>query len=175
MLGQITEPKQSRRKTYLNVKDGAIVKRTETGEEVSFSFVEGKLSDVFTKERTFRTERVLYWYIDLRDDTGELFSIGLPYNSGIFKSIILALASDRGLQAIRGGEAIKIEPYTKNGFDKVQVSTSGTRLDWVTKTLPAMEEITIGGRTIKDDTKRMEFISSLADKVKLEIGKQVGN
>lgn len=162
MLGERVS--QARKKTYLNIKNGAIVKRTPTGEE-SYSFVEGRLEAIYQKERTFRNEVVIYWYIDLRDDNGELYSIGSPFASNTFKSIILALASPDGIDAVRNHSIIQIEPYSKNGYDKIVVCAEGVRLDWVTKELPPVTETTIGGRKIKDDSKRMELISSLVDRI----------
>lgn len=162
MLGEITQ----RNKTFLNIKEGAIVKRTPDGEE-KYSYVEGRLEAINLKERNFRGEVVLYWYIDLRDEeSGELYSIGFSYASNIFKSIILQLASKDGLEGLKIGSTLRIEPYTKNGYDKVKLWSEGIKLDWVTKELPPLEEITTGGRRIKDDSKRMAYISSLVDDVK---------
>ena len=156
-----------RRKTYLNIKEGAIVRRTPEGTEERYSYVEGRLEAISQKERTFRGEVVVYWYIDLRDeDSGELYSLGFPYASNTFKSIILQLASKEGLECLKNGSIVRIEPYTKNGYDKVQVWGEGVKLDWVSKQLPPIEETTIGGRRIKDDSKRMAYISSLAEQVK---------
>lgn len=167
MLGQAKT--EERRKIYLNIKDGAIVRRTQQGED-RFSFVEGILERIYQRERTFRgNEVVLYWYVDLRDEGGDLYSLGFPYGSNTFKSIVLQLASEKGLQAIGERSAIRIEPYSRNGFDKVQVYGGGVKLDWVVSKLPPLEEATIGGRIVKDDTKRMELICSCVEK----IGKQV--
>ncbi len=162
MLGERTT--QARRKTYLNIKNGAVVKRTDNGEE-SYSYVEGRLEAITQKERTFRNEVVVYWYIDLRDDSGELYSIGFPYGSNTFKSVVLALACPMGLEAIGNGSIIRIEPYSRNGFDKVVVWGEGVKLDWVTKSLPPVTETMIGGRKVKDDSKRMELISSLVGQI----------
>ena len=163
MLGEFKT--QANKKTYLNIKNGAVVKKTDRGEE-SYSYVEGRLEAITQKERIFRNEKVIYWYIDLRDEqTGELYSIGSPYGSNTFKSIILSLASKDGLDAVGEAKNIRIEPYFKNGYDKVSVWGDGVQLNWVVNTLPPISETTIGGRRIKDDTKRMEFISSLVDKI----------
>lgn len=161
MLGQRTEQAQGRRKTYLNIKNGAVVKRTATGEE-SYTYVEGRLEAISQKERTFRNEVVVYWYIDLRDEeSGELYSIGFPYGSNTFKSVILSLASPMGLTAVSNGSVVRIEPYTRNGYDKIVVWGEGVKLDWVTKTLPPVSERMIGGRKVKDDSERMNYICSL--------------
>ena len=155
-----------RRKTYLNIKDGAVVKRTPDGEEEKFTYVDGRLEAISQKERTFRGEVVVYWYLDLRDtESGELYSLGFPYGSNTFKSIILQLASEDGLESVKNGSTIRIEPYNRNGFDKVQVWGDGVKLDWVVKQLPPIEGITIGGRNVKDDSKRMALITSLTDRI----------
>lgn len=171
MLGQMATAQQ-RSKTYLNIKEGAIVKRTPQGEE-RYSFVEGVFENLSQKERTFRGETVLYWYIDLRDkETGELYSLGFPYGSNTFKSIILQLASIDGLRTIRNASTVRIEPYSKNGYDKVQVwGEDGVKFDWATKQLPPVEQTTIAGRSVKDDTKRMAFICSLANNVRAALTK----
>ena len=166
MLGEIVSADR-RKKTYLNIKDGAIVKRTPEGKEERFSYVEGRLEAISQKERTFRGETVVYWYIDLRDtESGELYSLGSSYGSNTFKSIILQLASEEGLESVKNGSTIRIEPYNRNGYDKVQVWGEGVKLDWVTKQLPPIEETTIGGRRIKDDSKRMALITSLTERIK---------
>lgn len=162
MLGQRTTVGN---KTYLNIKNGAIVKHTPQGEE-NYSYVEGRLASITQKERTFRGEKVIYWYVDLWDEeSGERYSLGFPYGSNTFKSIILQLASEDGLQAVKNASTIRVEPYSKNGYDKVQVWGEGVKLNWVTKQLPPIEERTIGGRKYKDDTQRMEYICSLCSRV----------
>lgn len=170
MLGERITAK--RRKIYLNIKEGAIVRRTPDGAEERYSYVDGRLEAISQRERTFRGEVVLYWYLDLRDEeSGELYSLGFPYASNTFKSIILQLASKEGLESIIGGSTLRIEPYSKNGYDKVQVWGDGVKLDWVIKQLPPIDETTIGGRRIKDDTKRMAYITSLAKLIKSSIKK----
>lgn len=157
MLGDI---QQTERKTYLNIKDGAVVKRTEAGEE-RYSFVEGSLEDVTIRQRTFRGEKTPYWYIDLRDGaSGELYSLGFPYSSNIFKSIIMALATAEDFRSIM------IKPYQQGGYDKAVVYSEGVKLDWISKSLPPVEEVKRGGLSIKDDSKRMEYICSLAEAVR---------
>ena len=166
MLGAYETQQEEKRKVYLNIKDGAVVKRTPTGEE-KYSYVEGRLEAITTKERTFRNEVVVYWYIDLRDtDTGELYSLGFPFSNNIYKSIILSLSSD---ETLNRDNVVRIEPYVKNGYDKVVVWLNGVKLDWVTKSLPPVEETIVAGRKVKDDTKRMEYISSLTATLKSRI------
>ncbi len=164
MLGErVTQG--ARRKTYLNIKGGAIVKRTPQGEE-SYAYVDGRLERITTKQREFHGETVTYWYLDIRDvENGELYSLGFPWASNTFKSIILQLASETGLECVKRGSTLRIEPYTRNGYDKVQVWGEGIKLDWATKDLPPVTERVIGGRKVKDDTQRMNLIETLARSV----------
>jgi hypothetical protein len=165
MLG--TTRTEERRKVYLNIKDGAIIRRTPIGEE-RYSYVEGRLEAITTKERTFRNEIVKYWYIDLRDtENGELYSLGFSFSSNVYKSIILSLSSDDTLSK---DNIVRIEPYVRNGYDKVVVWNNGVKLDWIVKTLPPLEDAIIGGRIVRDDTKRMEYICSLTSDIVSKIG-----
>lgn len=163
MLGEYKQQQQRERKTFLNIKEGAIVKRTDDGEQ-RYSYVEGAVEDIYTRKRTFRNEEVVYWYIDLRDETGELYSLGFSFRSNVFKSVVMSLATATNLDKVR------IEPYTKNGYDKVVVYADGKKLDWIKKPLPPLDEVTVGGRTVKDDSKRMCFITDLVTEI---LGKQI--
>ena len=154
-LGQIDK---RGRKYYLSISEGKVV-HSENGEKKYYGYVEGTLERIYRLERTFNGETVPYWYLDIRGEGDELYSLSLPFKSGTFKSIVLALASEPRLSTVR------IEPYEKNGFTKVVVSSGGKRLDWVTKELPAVETVRIAGQPVKDDTKRMAYISSLVERI----------
>lgn len=159
MLGQI-QPTDN--KIYLNIKDGAVVRRTSSGEE-KYGYVEGQIAGLYQKDRTFRGETSKYWYIDLRDPQSlETYSIGFSYSSNVFKSIVLSLASDDGLNA---ATMVRIEPYLKNGYDKVVVWSEGVKLDWIVKSLPPVKDLNVGGRVIKDDSERMAVICSYASQI----------
>lgn len=163
-----TQDTRPERKTYFSVAHGKLVK-TENGQKEFFSAVGGQIEGLFQKDRKFNGETVVYWYLDLRDeDTGELYSIGFPYYSNTFKSVILALASSKTLQR---GTQITLETYEKDGNTKAKVYEEDSRLDWVTKDLPPIEVVTIGNKKVKDDTKRMRLISQYA----IEVGKRLGS
>ena len=162
-LGKVDETKG--RKYYLSISDGRVV-HSENGQKKYYSFVEGSLERIYKLDRVFNGETVPVWYMDIRGEKGELYSLSLPYKSGVFKSIVLSLASEPTI----GLSTIKIEPYMGGGFTKVVTSSNGKRLDWVTKELPAVDTVYIAGQPVKDDTKRMEFISSLVAKINQTIG-----
>lgn len=159
MLGQLEQ--DTKRKIYLSISKGKIVHYLKNGGIEYFKNVEGTLQDIYTKERCFNGQKVPFWYIDIKDGT-ELYSISLPYISGTFKTIILALASDEELTK---DKPVVIEPYEKNGYTKVVVYSDGAKLDWVTKELPPLKEIEVAGRKYTDDSERMAFIENLAAKV----------
>lgn len=158
---------QQESKKYLSISHGKVVQGTGEGKQL-FSYVDGTIQAIYTKRSTFGSEVVTRWYIDLRDGA-ELYSLCLPYSSGVFKSIILSLAADRELTA---STPVRIEPYEgRNGYTKVVVYASGAKLDWITKQLPPQETITIGGRQVKDDSKQMEFITSLVQTIQGRLNK----
>lgn len=163
MLGHETQ----RRKTYLSISHGKVVQGTGESRQY-FSYVGGAIQAIYTKNSTFENGTVKRWYIDMRDGE-ELYSLCLPYSSGVFKAIILSLASVTDLTA---STPVRIEPYEgRNGYTKVVVYADGVKLDWVTKQLPPQEIVTIGEKQIKDDTKQMELISSLCTQITEKINK----
>lgn len=159
-LGNKTDRQAQKPRKWLSIHHGE-VELSEDGVKRTFSYVEGQLLSIYTKERMYNGEAVLKWFIDLTDD-GDLYSISFPYNSGTFKSIVLALASDQDLTT---STAVRIEPYLKKNFTNVVVRANGVKLDWVTKDLPPVEAVTINGKTMKDEGKRMAYISSLVQSI----------
>ena len=151
----------SRRKIFLSISHGKVVHYLTGGEQEYFKNVEGTLSDITIKERSFNGKNSPFWYMDIRDGK-ETYSISLPYASGTFKSIILSLAS---YQSLSKETKVLIEPYEKNGYTKVVVYSDGVKLDWITKELPPLKEIEVAGRKYTDDSERMAFIENLAAKV----------
>lgn len=158
-LGQLEQ--DTKRKIYLSISKGKVVHYLPDGGVEFFKNVEGTLQGVYTKERSFNGQKVPFWYIDIKDGE-DMYSLSLPYVSGTFKSIILALASDTELTK---DKSVVIEPYEKNQYTKVCVYSEGVKLDWVTKELPPLKEVVVGGKTYIDDTERMAFIASIAEKV----------
>lgn len=154
-------------KVYLSIAHGKVVRGSGTNKQL-YSFVDGALEAIYQKSTTFGNEVVNRWYMDLRDG-GIIYSLCFPYSSGVFKSIILSLASD---EALTQATPIRIEPYEgKNGYTKVVVYSEGVRLDWITKQLPEQKEVTVGGKTIKDDSEQMAYICSLVESLIRRIGK----
>ena len=88
---------QREKKTYLNIADGKVVRRTEGGKVERYDYVEGLLERIYTKEREFRGEKVPYWYLDLRDSkTGE--ASPPPPDLSLYGWGLL-----QGLRILRGG------------------------------------------------------------------------
>jgi hypothetical protein len=142
-------------KQYLNLRDGNIILKTATGEE-SYNSIEGIIQDIYIKPRQFRGESLKYWYIDIKNQSGELYSLAAPYSSGVIKAILNCLASAEELKVIR------IETYQSGEFTKVKVFNSGEPLYWRYSELPPLEDITVGSKIIKDDSKRMSFFEDIA-------------
>lgn len=152
---------QTERKVYLSISHGKVTQGTGADKQ-TYSYVDGTIKTIYSKVSTFGNEVVNRWYIDLRDGE-QLYSICLPYTSGVFKSIVLSLAS---CETLSPSTSVRIKPYEgKNGYTKVVVYADGAKLDWITKELPEQEVVQVGTRTIKDDSKQMEYICSLVSKV----------
>lgn len=155
-LGQRQE-----RKIYLSISHGKVVRGTGDSKQY-YTSIDGHIEAIYTKHSNFGGEDVVRWFIDMRDGE-ELYSLCLPYSSGVFKSIILSLASKEELTS---STSVMIRPYEGgNGYTKVVVFADGEKLDWITKQLPPQETITLGGRQVKDDSKQMELITSLCSKI----------
>lgn len=155
---------KSEKKIYLNIAEGKVTHRGDSGRVEKYDFVEGTLERIYKKEREFRGEKVLYWYLDIKDSKGgDIYSLGIHSTSGVWRSIILSLGSVETFLI-----PIKICPYKKGEYDKVVVYSGDTRLDWVSD-LPPVETIEVEGEKVKSSAKRERFISELVDKVNRKI------
>lgn len=153
-------------KTYLNVKEGRIVYKSPKGEEMAYDYLEGKLVGITKKERDFKGEPVVYWYFDIEGEEGELYSLSMPYSSGVAKAILNSLASVEELGKIR------IETYQSGEFTKSIIYNNGDRLNWKYSALPPIEEVKVGERMVKDDTKRMALFNEMAQDIVNSINKE---
>lgn len=157
----------SRQKTYLSISHGKVAKGSGASKE-QYSYIEGFIEAIYSKRSTFGNEVVTRWFIDMRDGN-DLYSLCLPYSSGVFKSIVLSLASD---EALTSSTPVRIEPYEgRNGYTKVVVYSDGIKLDWATKELPPQQTVIIGGRQVRDDSRQMELICSFVDILARRISK----
>lgn len=155
---------QTERKIYLNITEGKITRRVDSGRVEKYDFVEGTLERIYKKEREFRGEKVLYWYMDIKDTRGgDTYSLGIHSTSGVWRSIILSLGSVESFLF-----PIKISPYRKGEYDKVVVYSGNTRLDWVSD-LPPVELIEVQGEKVKSSAKREKFISDLVEEINRKI------
>lgn len=157
-------------KVFLNIdREGRIVRSLKNGDKEYFDFMSASLSSIRTREREYNGERVKVWNISLKDyDSREEYILSLRYESGVFRSIVLALAS---LPLIDGRTPISIHPYSRDGYTKVIVKYGETRLDWIDggKNLPPMEEVVVGGKTYKDSQKRDAYIEGLVSQINSRI------
>lgn len=157
----------NRKKIYLSIGNGKVVKGSGAAKE-EYSYIDGTIEAIYTKRSSFRDEEVERWFIDIRDGN-DLYSLCLPYASGVFKSIILALVSD---EALTSSTPVRIEPYEgKNGYTKVVVYSDGVKLDWITKQLPPQQTIKVGGKQVRDDSEQMKLICHFVDVLRQRIEK----
>jgi hypothetical protein len=142
-------------KIYLNIKEGKVFNKDNP-----YEYVEGYLKGIEIKDRSFRGETIKYWYINLESQSGELYSLALSYNSGIAKSLFNSLAS-----ATDFSKEVKIKPYLSGEFTKLVTYLGGEKLNWKYPELPPIEEVRVGDKIIKDDSKRMNLIVNLVTEI----------
>lgn len=141
---------------YLNVRDGKIVRLEADGKLHDYSYIEGYIRGIRQAERTFGGGEIAkYWYIDIEDEEGEGYSLGSPYASGVFVSLVMYLygVSDRLRDSL-----VKIEPYRHNKFDRVRCWLDGVRISWYDPDkLPDVEGA--------DNSRRMTFIDVCVNEI----------
>lgn len=160
MLGK-AQPKEKENVTFFGVKDGKFLQTTGEAKGETFSFMDGTLLSIVLGEREFKGTSVPYWFMNMKDGS-DRYVVSFPYGSGVLKAIVLSLASDETLSS---KSPIRIELYDKDGLTKTNVYSEGVKLEWVSEALPPVEAVPVGSKIVKDDSKRMAFINSLAKEI----------
>lgn len=142
-------------KIYLNIKEGKVFKG-----DTPFEYVEGYLRGIETKDRNFKGETIKYWYINLESQSGGLYSLALSYSSGVAIGLFNSLAS-----ATDFSKEVKIKPYLSGDFTKLVTYLGGEKISWKYPELPPIDEVKVGGKIVKDNSKRMEFIVNLVNNI----------
>lgn len=160
---------QTKRTTFLNIKDGKIYARTPDGKTTSYGYVEGVIKGISVKDRKTNAGAPFKdWFIEMADpETNESYTLAVGYRSGTMVSIVLSLASD--LEHIKN--PVRIEPYTKGQYTNVSVFLDGVKLDWVKGDLPAIEYQEISGQRIKNDAARLEYIHTWVNRINDQLNK----
>ncbi len=163
------ETRRKRVPAYLNIREGCIIKKDiEEGTVESYDAFTGIFGRIEKRRRVIHGQSIDFWYITVSDpEAGEAYELSMPYSSGIAKSIILCLASPEGLAAVGAEQPIRLATYLKDGYTHASMSTAGAPLKWAYDTMPPLETIKVGGRLVKDDSKRMAFIEDLVGRVNL--------
>jgi hypothetical protein len=152
-MGLKTRP----RTNFVNIKEGKLYSQGNP-----FDTLEGRLVCIRLIDREFRGETVKYWYFDLEDiKTGEKYSLGIHYRSGVARSLINALASVQNYSS-----PVSITPYQPGEFTKVIVEQRGQKVPWKYEEFPPIQTVTLpGGETAKDDSDRLKFFRDLVDDI----------
>lgn len=150
---------------YVNIKDGKMIHR-EGGKETFYDYLEGELVDITTPTRTYNGEEVKVWYFKFKGKDSEEYILSIGYHSGVAKTILNALASAEDFTEI------KILPYQKDGYTKVVTFSKGDKLSWKYEKLPPIEHIEVGGKKIKDDSKRMVLFDNISKEILQKLQKQ---
>jgi hypothetical protein len=152
--------------TYVSIKDGRLITKSAGGEDQSHDYLEGRLIDLKRKEKEFGGEKVTQYHFEFKDDEGELYILSTGERGGVARSLINSLASMQGREGV-----LRVVAYAKDGYSKVRLYQNGEPLDWKCKKIPAVEEKTLGGQKIKDETKRIEFFRNMAEEIALKVSR----
>lgn len=150
---------------YVNIKDGKLVHR-EGGKEALYDYLEGELLDITTPTRTYNGEEVRVWYFKFKGKDSEDYILSIGYPSGVAKTILNALASTNDYKDI------KILPYERDGYTKVVTFSNSEKLSWKYEKIPPIEYVEIGGKKIKDDSKRMVLFDNISKEILQKLQKQ---
>lgn len=159
---------------YLGIADGRIVARSKqqlegyepytkkdgtTGYEQKFASLSGYLLGVARVESDFGPK----WEFIIQDE-GVRYVLSMGYSSGYAKHIINALCNPEADLA----EKIELRPYSfiakDTGKQKqgVTVLQNATKVPWKygIDTLPPMEQVTVKGQKVWDDSKQLDFLQA---------------
>lgn len=144
---------------------GAVERVNKLGNTVYEKFYdsfEGKLINIRTQDSPYGKN----WVFDFRDE-GEVYHLQLSYSNSYATNILKILPNIDITKEMKVQPAQRIEDgKTKSSLF---ISQDGTTLKHAyTKDnpngLPQMEQITIKGQLVWDDTKRLEFLSAMVER-----------
>jgi hypothetical protein len=92
-----------------------------------------------------------------------IYRVRFPWESHIFKAIVLSLAGDRRLS--RTDSLIRLSPYQKDGKPRIRVTDRGKSLRWITTDLPPVKPYYIVDAKCYDTTERMNFIVTFVEQI----------
>ena len=149
--------------TYLNIKEGAIIKPNKGGVEDRYDSIEAYLLAIRIVEREIKGEPRKFWQFDLKGTDGADYILSIGYRSGVVKSLLLCVSNISGEIGL-----LRIEAYKKNDFTKIIAYHKGERLDWSHSPEDFPPVVTLEGGA-KDDYERMQFFEALADQIKAKL------
>lgn len=165
--------------SYLSIADGKLIARAKTqlegyepytkkdgtiGFEKKFKAVEGFITGVARVESEWGPK----WEFTLHDD-GVRFIISLNYSSSYAKNIINCLCNP----ACDLTQRLTIKPWSmddpKTGKAKtgVNVKQNAVKIPWAygLDDMPRLEQVTVKGMKVWDDTKQVEFLENAVETV----------
>ena len=159
---------ESGKTTYLRVKEGYFVTKNENGEEIKVYQIGGSLRSITLKEHEVQEKKFKNWHVVIKDKgTGERYDVSFPRSSGAFKGVVRCLVTEQGMANL---DSIVLEVYkAKNGYTNAKVVAGGEKLRWTEEVMPPVEETTFRGEKQYDDTKQIEWIGQLVDRINARI------
>lgn len=149
----------NQKRLYLKIKDGKIHEGENT-----YTTVRGYLKGIDMKEKEFKGEIAKYWYINIKSETGDYYCLTLSYSSGVAKSLFNSLAN-----APDFSKQIRIDTYVKGEFTNISTFLDDDKLYWKYNEFPPIEEVKVGNKVVKDDSKRMKVFEEIVQEINSKI------
>ena len=153
----------SSNRIFLGINKGKITRKN--GEEIErFDAIEGVLSAINVRSVDIKGEPTQFLDLII-EDGGETYALSTQLNGGVSRSILLSLASVQNFVGAR----VAINPYlSKDGeHTNVAVRVNGQKVSWVVSVdkLPAVKKVTVGTKTVIDDTDRAAYFNQLVAEI----------
>ena len=146
--------------------EGAVERTTKQGKkvwELKYNALEGTLTHIGVYEGEYGNQ----WIFNIADKNTE-YMLRLPYSSGVANGFLFRLPN------VKLEQPIKIKTYYIEGDDKISrqflsIVQNGEKVlpYWTReepKELPLLEEVTVSGKKMLDDSKRLAYLRTLVDK-----------
>lgn len=147
------------RKFFLGIKEGKITYRPGNNEEPEkYDNFDGILKNITKREANINGSPVMF-YDFLFENSGQGYILSVPMSSGVARNIILSLANIQNFV----NSIIRISPYLSkrdSKYTNVAVYCNGQNVKWVTDKLPAIKDVVVGSKVIKDDSELVAFIET---------------
>lgn len=156
------------RRYFLGIAKGKIVYRP--GKDIEpeyYDNFQGVVKNITKREAVINDKPMLYYDIQMSAGN-QLYVLSVPVSGSVARGIILSLANIEDIK----GAVIRISPWKKEEYTNVSVYYKDQRVNWVVDELPPLKELQFKGRTIYDDTDRINLVDNYVNLINERLHRQ---